>query len=138
MSPKELSLAAELIEKLAAKSPDHDGVPLREYAIQDINHDGVPEVLETVNTTEENAVGLLNVEMAPAFEWVTIYKLEKGQYIEKTKDFSWFQQQRKQFYQMWLSLLEKPDALSTDSKRLISKNKAAFKNAVEKLKKKTE
>ena len=138
MKTKDLSMAATLIEKLSAKSPVHDGVPLRNYAMRDINNDGVPEVLETVNFTEENTVGLLNIEMAPAFEWITIYKLEKGQYVERTKEFSWFLQKRRSFYQMWLSLLERPDALSSDSKQLILKNKAVFKGAITKLKKKTE
>jgi len=114
-----LSHAYQFIQELEKKAPSHDGVSLRRYSLQDINHDGCMEVLESISPIEEKAVGLLNVEIYPATEWINIYSYKNGKYTEATKEHQWFLQKRKQHYKLWLRLLDNPGVLNEDSRGLL-------------------
>ena len=72
----------------------------------------------------------MNGELGPAFEWITIYRLSNGKYIEATEDFTWFLEERKAHYELWLKLIEHPELLSRDSKGLIDSNRAEFINVL--------
>ncbi len=84
----------QFINELIGKSPEHDGVPLRTYWIEDLDHDGEPEVLESVNSIEEDATGFLNAKLYPTFEWINVYKRKDNNYILATENFSQFLKKR--------------------------------------------
>ncbi|MDO8271700.1 MAG: hypothetical protein Q7U82_07235 [Gammaproteobacteria bacterium] len=72
-------VADEVISFLLSESPTHDGVPLRDTEIKDLEGGGVEEILLLRNEIEENAVGYLNVELYEALVWIDIYKkTERG------------------------------------------------------------
>lgn len=125
--PDSAALAATFANQLAARSPDHDGVPLRTYVLRDLDHDGQFEVLEYVSTFEDSP-GFINVELNGAFEWVNIYGLEKGVYRERTGSFRSFLMERKEHYRFWLRILEAPAALNPDSRSLVEANKGKFRS----------
>lgn len=118
--------AASFIKTLSAKSPKHDGTPLRMYEIRDLDHDGTFEVLEHVSAYED-APGLLNAELAPAFSWIQVYRYENGKFIEATGSFRWFLTLRLVHYEHWLRVLDQPKALDPDSRALVEKNRERFK-----------
>jgi len=117
----------QFIAELKDKSPEHDGVPLRAYRTEDVNHDGDLEVLEMINPIEESAIGFLNVELYPAFEWINVYKKKANNYLMATEDFPNFLKNRKSFYLSWLKRLENPSGLGLDSQSLLKHNASDFK-----------
>jgi hypothetical protein len=116
----------QFIKELKAKSPEHDGVPLRTYWIEDLDHDGEPEVLESVNSIEEDATGFLNAKLYPAFEWINIYKRKDNSYILATENFPQFLKDRKSFYEAWLKQLKNISGLDSDSQLLVKHNADDF------------
>ena len=120
----------QFIAELKGKSPEHDGVPLRTYRTDDLNHDGELEVLEMVNPIEESATGFLNVELTPAFEWINVYKKKANNYLLATEEFLDFLKNRKSFYLSWLKRLENPSGLSRDSQSLVKHNVNDFKTTL--------
>jgi hypothetical protein len=130
-APTESSViaAAKAIKQLSKSSPEHDGVPLRRYRIEDIDGDGQAEVIEVVSAFE-SAPGFLNVELTPAFDWFKIYKLEKSGFREATKSFPHFLAERKEFHEHWLRLVLEPSALSEDSKALVGANRTSFEKTL--------
>ena len=120
----------QFIAELKGKSPEHDGVPLRTYRTEDLNHDGELEVLEMVNPIEESATGFLNVELTPAFEWINVYKKKANNYLLATEEFPDFLKNRKSFYLSWLKRLENPSGLSRDSQSLVKHNVNDFKKTL--------
>ncbi len=118
--------AASFVATLARESPDHDGVPLRRYLIEDLDGDGACEVLEYVSAFERSP-GFLNAELAPAFEWVKVYRYRAGEYREDTTSFRGFLAGRRQSYEFWLRVLENPAVLGQDSRALIRANGEEFK-----------
>jgi hypothetical protein len=127
--PSSADPATEFVSTLEKRSPTNDGAPLRTYCIRNIDHDGKFEVLECVSAYE-NAPGFLNVEVAPAFEWITIYREQDGRFVEATKDFPQFLAERKEHYKFWFRVLDHPDAMSQDSQALIEKNKEEFRKVI--------
>src|SRR4030067_182069 len=75
--------AAAFAAELSRLSPLHENVPLRTYAIRDLDHDGRYAVLGTV-AAFESAPGFLHVEIATAFEWVHVYRCEGGKFTTDT------------------------------------------------------
>jgi len=116
----------QFINELRGKSPEHDGALLRTYRIEDLDHDGEPEVLESVNSIEENATGFLNAELYPAFEWINVYKRKDNSYILATEKFPNFLKDRKSFYQTWLKRLKNISRLDSDSQSLVKHNAEDF------------
>jgi hypothetical protein len=116
----------QFINELQGKSPEHDGVLLRTYRIVDLDHDGEPEVLESVNSIEEDATGFLSAELYPAFEWINVYKRKDNSYILTTEKFPNFLKDRKSFYQAWLKRLKTIPRLDSDSQALVKKNAEDF------------
>jgi len=117
----------QFVAELKGKSPEHDGLPLRTYRTEDLNHDGELEVLEWVNPIEEGATGFLNVELYPAFEWVNVYKKKGNNYLLATEEFPTFLKNRQSFYRSWLKRLENPCGLSLDSQSLMKDNADDFR-----------
>src|SRR3990172_9550488 len=111
-------------------SPLHDDVPLRTYAIRDLDRDGRYEVLETVSAFE-SAPGFLNVEIGPAFEWVHVYRCKDGKFTEDTRSFRWFLLERKAHYEFWRRVLDAPSVLSPDSRSLVEANRADFRRIMD-------
>ena len=129
--PAWVGAALELIEAQSLAAPrDQHGFLNREYRIQDLNRDGVPEVLECVPDWEANRE-FLNVEMAPAFEWIVVYQYDGRVYEEATSAFDSFLRVRRAHYELWLRLIESPVALSLDSQTLIQVNQSRFSAALQ-------
>ena len=120
----------QFINKLIGKSPEHDGVPLRTYWIEDLDHDGEAEVLESVNSIEEDFTGLLNAELHPPFEWINVYLRKHKSYILAFENFSQFLKVRKSFYQSWLRQLKNISGLDSDSQSLVKNNADDFKKTL--------
>ena len=77
------------------------------------------------NELNEEAEGLVNVELYPALEWVDVYSFQNGKYIKSNKKFRWFFQQREVHYKFWLQTIKNPVALNSDSQEwLKSEDKA--------------
>ena len=98
---QEILKATELVESLKSNSKSHDGASLNDYLITDINHDGIYEVIERVNSIEQQSTGLLNIELAPAFTFDKIYKFENGEFAESYDGFSWYLTKSQEHYQLW-------------------------------------
>ncbi len=124
--PDSAAAAAGFVRQLAAKSPEHDGVPLRKYILQDLDNDGRFEVLEYVSAFEATP-GFMNVELEDAFEWINIYAPGEGGFRERTSSYRGFLAQRKEHYQFWLRVIESPAVLSADSRSLVEANKEKFR-----------
>ncbi|MEC9282100.1 MAG: hypothetical protein VX642_05270 [Bdellovibrionota bacterium] len=135
---RHLSLASRFIKTHSNKASGLNGNPQRNYSIKDINNDGIPEILEFSNSVEDEHPGLLNLELNQAFEWITIFKLKDGKFIDKTTYFDFFLSKRRTHYELWLKLIETSSHLSNDSKKLIEENKTFFIKSILKLKKRTE
>jgi predicted dienelactone hydrolase len=120
------AVATAFARQLAARSPKHDGVPLRTYVLQDLDNDAQFEVLEYVSAFED-APGFMNVEMKGAFEWVNIYAHGEGGFRERTASHRWFLTQRKEHYLFWLRVIASPAVLSADSRGLVEANKERFR-----------
>lgn len=118
--------AADFAQQLAARSPRHDGVPLRTYVLQDLDNDARFEVLEYVSAFED-APGFMNVELNSAFEWVNVYARGEGGFRERTASYRWFLTQRKAHYLFWLRVIESPAVLNADSRALVEANKERFR-----------
>src|SRR4030067_3339054 len=86
--PSSADAAAAFAAELSRLSPLHENVPLRTYAIRDLDHDGRYEVLETV-AAFESAPGVLHVEIATAFEWVHVHRCKDGKLTEETCAVRW-------------------------------------------------
>ena len=117
---------SQFMKELKEMSPKHDGVSLRTYWIEDLDHDGEPEVLESINSIEEDATGFLNAELHPAFEWINVYKRKDNRYILATEGFPTFLKNRKSFYQSWLRRLKNISGLDADSQALVRNNGEDF------------
>lgn len=68
--------AAVFLGVLTSRSPSHDGAPLRQYEIRDIDYDGRFEVLEHRSDLEERATGYLSIEWAPP-TWIGVLEASK-------------------------------------------------------------
>ena len=120
----------QFINELKDKSPQLDGMSLRNYRLEDLNHDGQLEVLEVVNPIEEASTGLLNVKLSPAFEWVNIYQKKGNEYVLATEQFGAFLKSRKIFYVSWLKRFDEPELLDTDSQKLLRANAQQFRETL--------
>ena len=129
-SPSSADAAAAFAAELSRLSPLHENVPLRTYAIRDLDHDGRYEVLETVSAFE-SAPGFLNVEIATAFEWVHVYRCKDGKFTEDTRSFRWFLSERKAHYEFWRRVLDAPSVLSPDSRSLVEANRTDFRRILD-------
>jgi len=96
----------QFIADLKYKSPTHDGAPLRSFRVEDVNGDAQPEVLEAINSIEEESTGFLNVELYPAFEWINVYQKKGDSFVLGTEEFPEFLRNRKAFYLSWLERFE--------------------------------
>ena len=104
--------AAAFMRTLVSQSPDHDGVPLRDYAISDVDFDGKFEVLESINELEEKATGFLADANYLPCVWVNVYRERDGRFILATGDFTNFLTRRQVLYEHWLAFIR---ATGTDS-----------------------
>jgi len=129
-STSSVDTAAAFAAELSRLSPLHENVPLRTYAIRDLDHDGRYEVLETVSAFE-SAPGFLNVEIATAFEWVHVYRCKDGKFTEDTRSFRWFLSERKAHYEFWRRVLDAPSVLSPDSRSLVEANRTDFRRILD-------
>ena len=129
-STSSVDTAAAFAAELSRLSPLHENVPLRTYAIRDLDHDGRYEVLETV-AAFESAPGFLNVEIATAFEWVHVYRCKDGKFSEDTRSFRWFLSERKVHYEFWRRVLDAPSVLSPDSRSLVEANRTDFRRILD-------
>lgn len=102
--------AVAFMRTLVAKSPDHDGVPLRRHSIEDIDLDGRFEVVEEVSEREERTPGFLAVEKAPPCTWLRIYRDGPVGFVEATDQFRGFLLERQSFYQHWVKYLRASDS----------------------------
>lgn len=118
--------AARFVAELSRASPSHHGRAVRTYEIRDIDGDGKFEVLEHVNAYEQ-AKGFLNVEIEPAFDWITIYRERDGRFVEATGEFSDLLRIRRIHYVLWLRMFANPQSLNADSKQLVEKNRGEFR-----------
>src|SRR3989337_790126 len=129
-STSSVDAAAAFAAELSRLSPLHENVPLRTYAIRDLDHDGRYEVLETV-AAFESAPGFLNVEIATAFEWVHGYRCKDGKFTEDTRSFRWVISERKAHYEFWRRGLDAPSVLSPDSRSLVEANRTDFRRILD-------
>ena len=120
----------QFMAELKTKSPQHDGAPLRTYRTEDLNKDKQPEVLEITNPIDEESTGLLNIELAPAFEWIDVYQKQNDGFALATEKFSEFLKTRRAFYVEWLKKLENPAGLNADSQQLIRSNLQQFQETL--------
>ena len=127
---KTASAAAKFIGEISKESPTFDEIPLREYEIKDVDHDGGYEVVEIINPIEENSPGFLNIDIAPAFEWINIYRYQNNNFEMATGDFNWFLTLRKSYYQFWLRLFNNSEALDSDSLNLLKSNRKLFEETI--------
>lgn len=123
----------QMIAKLKKTTPKHDGVSIRSYSFQDIDNDGVYELLEKINRIEETSAGLLNIELSPAFEFVKIYKFNNGRFTECLTGCADYFSTRVYHYQFWKKQISNPVNLTADSKALIKSNKTLFINELDRL-----
>src|SRR4030067_756529 len=129
-SPSSAEAAAAFARERAPPAPVHEDVPLRTYAVRDLDRDGRYEVLETVSAFE-SAPGFLNVEIGPAFEWVHVYRCKDGKFTEDTRSFRWFLLERKAHYEFWRRGLDGPPVLSPDSRSLVGGHRGAFRHIMD-------
>jgi len=106
---------------------NHDLVEIRKYRIEDINNNKELEILVYKNELNEEAEGLLNVELYPALEWVDIYSFQNGRYIKSNAKYKWFLTKRMAHYQLWLRTIKNPTILNEDSQSLL---KTKYKNII--------
>ena len=93
--------AAKYLKKLKNNSPTFHGLSLNEYAIKDLDHDGIFEILETVSGLDEKMMGYQDARWGKSTFWINVYRLEKGKYKKATSSFRDFLIERKLFYQHW-------------------------------------
>ena len=118
--------ALQLIAERSSKAPrDQHGLLDRSYGLQDLDHDGIFEVLETIPHYEGRRE-FMNVELAPAFEWVSVFQYQEGAYREATQAFRSFLKGRRAHYELWLRLVQSPSSLSPDSQGLVRANRDEF------------
>ncbi|WP_181306081.1 hypothetical protein [Rufibacter sp. XAAS-G3-1] len=122
-----------LVQSLRSQSPKFDNVSLRTYAYEDLNSDNQYEIIEKVNKVEEEATGLLNLELSPAFELHRIFTYSGGKFQRDYSKFSWYLEKRVHFYESWRRQILNPISLSTDSQQLIKANRADFLKEVDRL-----
>ena len=130
---EELNVAKGKISELKGKSKKIHGISLNTYFLTDLNNDGVFEIIERENKVENDAPGFLNVEISTAFEFDKIYKYEKGEFVEKYSDFKNYLSTRKEHYKLWKTLIEKPENLNNDSKKLVEHNRKSFLKEINEL-----
>lgn len=107
--------AGRFLNELVLQSPDHDGTPLREYWIQDVDLDGTFEVLESLSEVEERTPGFLSAENAPPCYWIHVYQVKGDRFRKATGAFRNFLIERRQFYRHWIQYL---DATDSDPQRV--------------------
>ncbi|MEC3907848.1 hypothetical protein VOI54_12535 [Tamlana sp. 2201CG12-4] len=128
-----ISVAKKTIDSLKYNSKRYHGVSINKYSIKDINKNGISEIIEKVNETEQDAVGFLNNEIYPAFEFHKIYKFENGKFTESYIGFESYLTERKKHYVRWKNLIENPESLNSDSRGLIAANKVDFLKEIDRL-----
>lgn len=129
--PAWVGAALQLVSERSASAPrDQHGLLDRSYTFQDLDQDGVFEVLEAVPHFEGN-LEFVNVELAPALEWVAVFRYQEGSYREATRQFESFLRSRRTHYELWLRLVQSGDALSSDSQRLVRANRGEFVSIIE-------
>ena len=74
VAQEEAIAAANKVNELKSASTKFHNISYSIFLITDINKDGVFEVIERVNEIENQSLGLLNLEMYPAFQMDKIYK----------------------------------------------------------------
>ncbi len=125
----------ELIEKtileLKSESPYHEGAILNSYSIKDLDHDGIYEIIETSNRIESTAIGFLNIELSPAFDFDKIYVLYEKKYMKSESDIGYFLQSKISHYELWKRLISNPENLNSDSQKIIEENKESFLNEID-------
>ncbi len=116
--PSWVGPALQLVSERSARAPrNRHGLLDRSYTFQDLDRDGVFEVLEAVPHFE-GKLEFMNVELAPAFEWIAVFRYQEGSYREATGQFKSFLRSRRTHYELWLRLVESADSLASDSQRL--------------------
>ncbi|SDL29646.1 hypothetical protein SAMN05421823_105134 [Catalinimonas alkaloidigena] len=121
------------IEQLKGNSPDHDGASLRTYLFQDVNYDGIYEVVEMTNKIEERSPGFLVYELSAAFYQPNVYSYTNGEFKAGCEDCSWYWQTKLLDHEHWKHLLENPVNLSKDSQQLIDANRKLFMSEIDRL-----
>lgn len=123
---KPLSIAQKKVNELKAKSIKVHGASLNRYHIKDLNNDGVDEIIESINNIERKSPGFLNIQLYRAFEYVKIYTLKNGEYVESYTDFEDYLEEKQETYFTWKNYIRNPEKLSTESQDLIARNKPLF------------
>ena len=126
VAQEEAIAAANKVYELKSASTKFHNISTSIFLITDINKDGIFEVIERVNEIENQSLGLLNIEMYPAFLIDKIYKYTNGVYVENYADYREYLNMRKEHFKLWKKLIENPELLSDDSKSLIKFNKDLF------------
>jgi hypothetical protein len=98
--------ASRFLSELTARSPTHDGAPLRSHWIQDVDLDGKFEVLESLSTVEEKSTGFLSAENSPPCSWTRVYREGADGFSEATASFPEFLRERQVFYQHWMQYFD--------------------------------
>ena len=126
-----VAAARDVIARETARSArDMEGGLHRRFSLEDIDQDGTFELLARVSHYEAG-LEFMNVELAPAFEWTTVYRFDGQTYREATDQYPGYLLNQRTHYVMWLSLLRNPAALSGDSRQLIRANRDDFVGVVE-------
>lgn len=124
--PEWVGAALSLISRQSKHAPrDQHGFLDRRYHLSDLNQDGIMEVLEII-PYYEGKVEFMNGELDPAFEWITIYHYQGGDYREATAWFPSFLTKRRIGYEFWRRLINNPVNLTPDSRDLIRANRDEF------------
>jgi len=123
--------AVSFVISLKAEAPSYHGIPLNEYFISDLDHDGTFEVIERLNRIRTAYVGFLNVELDAAFTYDKIYILKGNEYVESDWDIARFLELQLSHYSIWKKNILNPMNLSDDSKNLINENKESFLNEID-------
>ena len=129
----DVDLAKKTIADLKKQSPTHDGLALNSYSIQDLNNDGVYEIIETLNRIEEEFTGFLNNELSPAFSFDKIYVLTDKKYIKSDSDLNNYLKNKIEHYELWKKLIQNPQVLTSDSQELIKANKDLFLTEIDRI-----
>ena len=123
-----IDFALTFVDSLKANSPKIHGIPLNDYLISDLNHDGTYEVIERINSIENKSPGLLSYELSLAFDFdkIYIYDIKSKCYQLNYKQNKNYLIKKKHFYEFWLKQINNPIHLNYDSQELIKVNKEYF------------
>lgn len=127
-SQNTIDVAVNFIDSLRKESPKVHGIPLNNFFLNDLNHDGVFEVVERINKIENEAPGFLSAELSKAFEFDNIYVFNKSSnnYELNFRVHKDYLIKRKKIYEFWVRQIKNPKQLNYDSQELIKINKERF------------